>query len=145
MPTLTPYNVTINSQAANLFYEPYKDGDSSGGWNFTYTLIPDSVAVWTIANGTSYHRTTFPGASMTLTFSGTDIYLYGNASAGSYSISVDGGTAIQGSNNAPQGELLDAVTDLSYGNHTVMLTSTGTNEVAFQYADVTIETIGIPG
>ncbi|KAE9394471.1 hypothetical protein BT96DRAFT_186664 [Gymnopus androsaceus JB14] len=41
MPSPTPYNVTINSQTANLVYEPYKDGDSSGGWNLTYTLIPD--------------------------------------------------------------------------------------------------------
>ncbi|KAE9401139.1 hypothetical protein BT96DRAFT_856728 [Gymnopus androsaceus JB14] len=139
---MTPYNVTINSQTANLVYKPYKDGDLSGGWNLTYTLVPDGAAPETTANGTSYHRTTFPGASMALTFTGTDIYLYGNASAGSYSVAVDGGTATQGANDVPQGGLLDAVTSLSYGNHSVTLTSTGTNEVAFQYADVTI---GIPG
>ncbi|KAE9394472.1 hypothetical protein BT96DRAFT_186751 [Gymnopus androsaceus JB14] len=142
MLTMTPYNVTINSQTANLVYEPYKDGDPSGGWNLTYTLIPDGATPETTASGTSYHRTTFPGASMTLTFTGTDIYLYGNASAGSYSVSVDGGNATQGANDVPQGGLLDAVTNLSYGNHTVTLASTGTNEVAFQHADVTI---GIPG
>ncbi|KAE9388666.1 hypothetical protein BT96DRAFT_926935 [Gymnopus androsaceus JB14] len=138
---MTPYNVTINSQTANLFYEPYRDGEPSGGWNLTYTLIPDGAAPKTTANGTSYHRTTFPGASMALTFTGTDVYLYGNASAGSYSVSVDGGTVTQGANDVSQGGLLDAVTNLSYGNHTVTLASTGTNEVAFQYADVTIGTI----
>ncbi|KAE9401140.1 hypothetical protein BT96DRAFT_918984 [Gymnopus androsaceus JB14] len=141
---MSPYNVTINSQTANLFYEPYRDGDPSGGWNLTYTLVPDGAAPETTANGTSYHRTTFPGASMALTFTGTDIYLYGNASAGSYSISVDGGTATQGANDVSQGGLLDAVTSLSYGNHTVTLASTGTNEVAFQYTDVTIVVPGTP-
>lgn len=141
MSVLTPYNITINSQTANLQYKPYKDGASSGGWNLTYTLIPESAAAKTTASGISYHRTTFPGASMALTFTGTDVYLYGNASAGSYSVSVDGGTATKGTNNVPNGGLLDAITNLSYGNHTVTLASTGKEEVAFQYADVTI---GIP-
>ena len=76
---------------------------------------------------------------MRISWVGTAVYLYGQASSASYSIDVDGtATTVPVGTTVAQGGLLGSKTGLSYGSHTVTLTTHGTNEVAFQYAELTI-------
>jgi len=134
-----PYNITLSSQTATISYSPARDGAIDEGWNVSYNPGPLKTIQLErpVGVGINYHRTTFPGASLEFGWEGTAVYLYGNATAGSYRISVDGvdtGT----SNNVPQGGLLGSVAGLTYGSHTVKLDVLGKGEVAFQYAVATI-------
>ncbi|KAK1220824.1 hypothetical protein PQX77_016395 [Marasmius sp. AFHP31] len=140
-----PYNITLSSQTATISYSPAREGRVNAGWNSTYSAggrsgpnLPRPQGV-----GADYHRTTLAGASLELEWDGTAVYLYGNASAGSYRISVDG-VDIGASNDVPTGGLLGSKTGLKYGSHTVKLEVLGTGEVAFQYAEATIG-VGYPG
>jgi hypothetical protein len=131
-----PYNVTLSSQTASIQYSPSRDGSiSSMGWNVSYT---DGLKDTGYGNpqgvGVDSHQTSLAGASMELTWVGTAVYLYGKASAGSYTVSVDGEDV--GSN--PDGGVLGSKSGLKYGSHTVRLTASGGSQVAFQYAQVTI-------
>ncbi|KAK7053007.1 hypothetical protein VNI00_004328 [Paramarasmius palmivorus] len=140
-----PYNVTLSSQSATLIYAPFRDATIDLGWNVTYSggvrntegpNVPGPQGV-----GTPYRRTTNAGASVELRWIGTAIYLYGNATSGSYSITVDG-SAID---DLPSGRdgLLGTKTGLAYSNHSVILTAVGGIEISFWYADVTIG-VGYP-
>jgi hypothetical protein len=136
--SLSPYNITISSQCATIIYKPYRDGPTSGGWNVTYSGDPDSsYQLQLIATGTSSHRTSFAGASLEISWIGTAIYLYGSAPSGSYSVSLDGGSAVAGPSDSSQ-RLLNTFTGLNYGNHTAILTVVGSNEVDFGGAVLTI-------
>ncbi|TCD60918.1 hypothetical protein EIP91_009291 [Steccherinum ochraceum] len=130
-----PYNVTVSSQTASIVYAPKRDGDPTAGWNVTYSSgtsntgfgVPQGV-------GTDSHWTTHDGASLQLSWVGTAVYLYGDASPASYSIDVDG-TSVP---SIGQGGVLASKTGLDYGNHTVTLTTHGANQVRFQHAEVTV-------
>ncbi|TCD60917.1 hypothetical protein EIP91_009290 [Steccherinum ochraceum] len=77
-------------------------------------------------------------SSLELTWIGTAVYLYGQASSASYTVEVDGTSFTSSSVTVQPGGLLGSKTDLSYGNHTVKLTTHGSNAVAFQSAQLTI-------
>lgn len=138
MPDPLPYNVTISSQSAVVQYAPARDGALTAGWNVTYSSgtantgfnAPQGV-------GTDSHQTTHDGATMQLSWVGTAVYLYGNATGASYSIDVDGSSIGSSEATVPQGGLLGSRMNLSYGRHTVTLTVHGTVAVSFQYAELT--------
>ncbi|KAL0574499.1 hypothetical protein V5O48_007474 [Marasmius crinis-equi] len=133
-----PYNITISSQTASILYSPTREGSIDAGWNSTYSSGSKDTGYGRPQGlGTDYHRTTRSGASLELRWVGTAVYLYGNATAGSYTITVDG-QDVGASKNVPQGGLLGRKTGLKYGDHTAKLTVLGKGEVAFQYARVTI-------
>ncbi|TCD60920.1 hypothetical protein EIP91_009293 [Steccherinum ochraceum] len=130
-----PYNVTISSQTASIVYAPNRDGDPTAGWNVTYSSGTSNTGFGVAQGvGTDSHWTTHDGASLQLSWVGTAIYLYGDASPASYSIDVDGASAP----SIGQGGILGSKTGLDYGNHTVTLTTHGTDQVSFQYAEATI-------
>jgi len=133
---LLPYNITLSSQTAyGISYSPSRNGNISTGWNVSYT---DGVKDMDYGNpvgvGVDQHRTSFAGATMELDWTGTAVYLYGSAEAGSYTISVDN----ENVDVEPGGGLLGSKSGLDYGAHTVKLEVTGGSVVAFQHADVTI-------
>lgn len=134
-----PYNITITSQTASIVYSPYRDGDPTEGWNVSYSLgVKDTGFSVPQGVGVDSHVTTHDGATMELNWVGTAVYLYGEASSASYSIDVDGSTLASSLASVPQGGLLGSRTGLDYANHTVKLTTRGSGQVAFQYADLTI-------
>ncbi|KAL0575308.1 hypothetical protein V5O48_006659 [Marasmius crinis-equi] len=133
-----PYNVTISSQTASISYSPAREGAMNSAWNSTYSAGAKDTGYGRAQGlGTDYHRTTRSGASLEFRWTGTAVYLYGNATAGSYSISIDG-QDIGTTNDVPQGGLMGSKTGLKYGDHAVKLTVLGKGEVAFQYAQATI-------
>jgi hypothetical protein len=92
-------------------------------------LFIDNFAVQSSSGG-SLHATTAQGATATISFTGTGIWLMGSKGPnyGGFTIAVDGraaqtGTAQQSTTAA--GQLLGAVSGLPIGLHQVVLTSTG--------------------
>ena len=139
-----PYNVTISSQTASIVYSPARDGNTTAGWNVTYSDGTTPAYGSQQGIGTDYHQTTLDGSTMQLSWVGTAIYLYGQANNASFSIDVDGVTSTYSDVTIPQGGLLGVQTELAYSNHTAALTTHGSGLVAFQYAELTIG-IGYPG
>ena len=139
-----PYNITIPSQTASIQYSPTRDGAIDAGWNVTYPsgLAPNAGTQQGV--GADFHQTTHDGATLQLSFTGTAIYLYGQATSASFTVAIDGKGSDSTAVTIPQGGLLAAQTGLAYGSHTVTLTTHGTGLVAFQYAELTIG-IGYPG
>lgn len=73
---------------------------------------------------------------MTFTFNGTGVWLYGahRPGYGSYSLSVDGNTVVNGSaasSNPLFDQVLGGSANLGMGEHTAVLTSTGGGPVDF--------------
>ncbi|KAF9262748.1 hypothetical protein L218DRAFT_845337, partial [Marasmius fiardii PR-910] len=141
---LLPLNVTISSQTGTIQYLPAREGPVENGWNTSYSDgAVDTGYGRAQGVGTDYHRTSYAGATMEFGWTGTAVYLYGNATAGSYSITVDD-EDINASSDVPQGGLLGSKTRLTYGGHKVKLSVLGKGEVAFSYAQATIGA-GKPG
>ncbi|KAF9262747.1 hypothetical protein L218DRAFT_380604 [Marasmius fiardii PR-910] len=140
MPDPLPYNISISSQTASIIYIPARDTSIDAGWNSTYSAgAKDTGYGRDQGLGADSHRTSRSGASLEFSWVGTAVYLYGNAAAGSYGISVDNQDIGVASDEAvPQGGLLGSKTGLQYGNHTVKLLARGLGEVGFQYAQATI-------
>ncbi|KAL0063619.1 hypothetical protein AAF712_009478 [Marasmius tenuissimus] len=135
-----PYNITLSSQTATIFYFPSREGPIETGWNTTYSSGGKEVGPGTLLEGigVAYHRTTHPGATLEFEWVGTAVYLYGKANAGSYNLSVDGKSIESPSDDVPLGALLGFKANLEYGSHTVKLMVLGGAEVVFQNAEVTI-------
>ncbi|KAK1230525.1 hypothetical protein PQX77_006397 [Marasmius sp. AFHP31] len=140
-----PYNLTIPSQAASLTYSPLRtsSNNSDEGWVLSYSggLVPGNY--WGRKGiGADYHATTLKGSTVQISWIGTGIYFYGNATSDGYKIKVDGDD-VQGA-DVPNGGLLGSKTGLQYKKHTSTLTVVGGKKVAFQYAQVTVG-YGYPG
>ncbi|KAH8100285.1 hypothetical protein BXZ70DRAFT_180298 [Cristinia sonorae] len=134
-----PFNITLSSQTATISYLPTRDGDAALGWNVTYSQGNQNTGYSNLQGvGTDTHRTAHDGASLQFSWIGTAVYLYGNADNASYTLDVDGDRVSSSSVTIPEGGLLGSKTGLEYGNHTVTLTTHGTNQVAFQFAELTI-------
>lgn len=74
-----PYNITIYDESPTITYLPSRSGDSATTWNSSYTIS----GMWNnqsgqMGQGESYHYTTARGASASLGFVGTAIYVWGN-------------------------------------------------------------------
>ena len=133
------YNITISSHSPTFQYSPARNGPIYQGWNASYSGRPD--VSWPINAqdiGFTTHRTTLPGASAELTWTGTAVSAYGTAN-GAYSFLVDG--RVPESNGAyPRDGILGRVIGLPYGEHT-MIIRTETN-LPFSLSGVVL-TVGL--
>lgn len=137
-----PYNITLLSQTASIAYLPSREGKPDVGWNSTYPSGSKDLGYGRPQGvGPDYHKSSFGGATLDFSFTGTAFYLYGSAVASdAYSISVDG-TDIGNANSVG---VLGTKEGLKYGEHDVRLKVLGKGEVAFNRAEVTIG-VGYPG
>ncbi|KAJ3556494.1 hypothetical protein NM688_g1997 [Phlebia brevispora] len=136
----TSLNFTIDDSSPVFSYSPYGDGSLLGGWQawFSGSGFETEPQGGEESVGDSYHLTNFSGASVSLEFYGTAIYLYGNASC-TYEVNLD--NSIATFNPLPSsGNLLFSADRLGDTLHTVNLTarpSDTTQEIAFDKAVVT--------
>ncbi|KAK1221982.1 hypothetical protein PQX77_015199, partial [Marasmius sp. AFHP31] len=139
-----PYNLTIPSQTASLYYYPPRGANStaSNGWELWYSAIdpPD----WRRqGKGADFHKSTKAGAFVTFNWLGTAIYVYGTGTRESYKFSVDGQDIGQ-TFDVQQGGLLGSMTGMEYKEHSATLKVVGGEGLSLQYADLTIG-LGYPG
>ena len=74
-----PYNITIYDESPTITYLPSRSGDSTTTWNSSYTISGTyNNQSGQMGLGESYHYTTADGASASLGFVGTAIYVWGN-------------------------------------------------------------------
>lgn len=123
---LVPYNLTIPAQSPALLFAPYRDGNMAGGWNSSGADSDDGK-----------FRTSFIGATASISWTGTAIYLLGQAAPGSYTTSLDGASDIPGSPNADE-DLLASYVGLTQGDHTLQLSITDAQEVDISAAIITV-------
>ncbi|EPS99024.1 hypothetical protein FOMPIDRAFT_1125411 [Fomitopsis schrenkii] len=138
-----PYNISLTDQSAVVRFFPDRDGAVDDSWNTTYS--DSSFSEWsyddTFGKGVSSHRTTSVGAYILIDWAGTAVWIYGTASKGSYNVTIDQGSTVQGEGDV--GGLLFSQTGLTYGLHTINLTVTG-GEVSVSGAIITVG-MGEPG
>ena len=86
----TPMNVTVSHLSPTISYSPSRSGESEITWNVTYIEPQDAPSIGAIGDGPSSHYTTFNGASASLGFVGSAIYVYGytNGSTNDVSLSL---------------------------------------------------------
>jgi hypothetical protein len=84
-------NITVTDQSPTIKYFPSRWGNSAETWNVSYTGNDWSTfSPGNLSQGTSNHFTTFIGATATLGFRGTAVYVLGTASAGDFTVTVGG-------------------------------------------------------
>ncbi|QRW16977.1 transmembrane protein [Rhizoctonia solani] len=133
---MSTHDITIDDGCPLITY--------SGDWNdSTNEDIIDQYWLNT------YHSTSEPGASASFKFTGTAVYLYGSKrpSHGSYEVDIDGVSIGQfdGSSRSIESlALLAKAEGLTWGEHIVTITNTGTNG-AFLDLDQVKWTTGKPG
>ncbi|EIN11715.1 hypothetical protein PUNSTDRAFT_50601 [Punctularia strigosozonata HHB-11173 SS5] len=117
---MVAFNITGEDYSPLITYSP------ANAWNDS----PSTNSLVSSSSAQSLHATTAQGATATISFTGTGIWLMGSKGPnyGGFTISVDGqnaqtGTAQQGT--AAAGQLLVGVSGLSLGSHQAVLTSTG--------------------
>ncbi|KAF8757575.1 hypothetical protein RHS01_03387 [Rhizoctonia solani] len=116
---MSTHDITIDDGCPLITY--------SGDWNdSTNEDIIDQYWLNT------YHSTSEPGASASFKFTGTAVYLYGSKrpSHGSYEVDIDGVSIGQfdGSSRSIESlALLAKAEGLTWGEHIVTITNTGTN------------------
>lgn len=96
------------------------------------TNLPPLVSLLINEPKASSHRTSFAGASVTLNWVGTAVYLYGQSA--SYSTTLDGS---QSSSSSTETGLLYSQAGLSYGSHTLVL-QTGQGQTSISNAIITV-------
>jgi hypothetical protein len=118
---MSTLNVSIADTSPLIQYYPYYDGSSQSGWNSSYTSNQPFVTD-VIADGTSFHRTSFPGSLATLTFEGTDVWVWGEGDQSNYLVFCDN---VQQDQDVIYGSLLGSCRGLGGGTHVVQLKMTG--------------------
>lgn len=115
---------TVDDTSPTILYSPFGDTFStpnlSAGWNPYFTLSGFASALGDVGNGTSLHITSDNGASLLIQWQGTGIQLWGNATAASYSITLDGAPFAAPD---PSDNLLANIEGLSNAPHAVALTA----------------------
>ncbi|KAI0051870.1 hypothetical protein FA95DRAFT_1554110 [Auriscalpium vulgare] len=116
---MASFNVTADDSSPLITYTPI------GAWKDTAAGDPSVPAY----SAQSYHSSSAQGASATLSFNGTGIWLFGakKPNYGTFTISVDG-ESVQGSAQSTQAafqQMLGGKSGLPNGSHTVTLTNTG--------------------
>ncbi|KAJ8085592.1 hypothetical protein PM082_004410 [Marasmius tenuissimus] len=141
---LLPYNLTIPSQTASLFYYPPRGSDTkaSDGWELAYSSV-DKGSYQRQGRGADFHNSTKAEAYINFNWLGTAIYVYGAGRKDSYRFFVDGQDVGQ-TFDVQQGGLLGFMTGMQYKEHNATLKVVGGEGLAFQYADLTIG-LGYPG
>jgi len=93
-----PYNLSIPSSASVFYYQPFRDGNASVGWNSSWTrlnvadLFPSNYggpAGNGIGVGAPYRTTTMDAATVQISFEGTAIYLCFRANGGAGKLKID--------------------------------------------------------
>jgi hypothetical protein len=70
-------NITVSHLSPTINYIPSRSGPSGETWNVSYVLPQDAPNSGAIGDGPSSHFTTYDGASASLGFVGTAVYVYG--------------------------------------------------------------------
>ena len=88
----TPLNISVTHLSPTINYSPSRSGESANTWNVTYIEPQPAPNNGSIGDGPSSHYTTFNGASASLGFVGTAVYVYGyaNGSTDDVSLSIGG-------------------------------------------------------
>lgn len=97
----TAVNISVTHLSPTIEYSPSRSGPSDETWNVTYVQEQDAPNSGAIGDGPSSHYTTFDGASASLGFVGTAIYVYGytNGTDSDVSLSVGGKDLEKGDGN----------------------------------------------
>ncbi|KAF9478820.1 hypothetical protein BDN70DRAFT_879533 [Pholiota conissans] len=124
------FNITVEDSSPLITYFP------AGSWIDT----PTNDQLASSYSGSSYHTTNAQGATATIAFNGTGVWIFGGhrPNYGTYSIMVDGQTVVSGSsqaNNASGNQLLGSASGLPYGFHTAILTNTGGAPIDIDWID----------
>jgi len=114
------YNVSLEDSSPLISYSP------TSAWQDT----PQGDSSASFYSGSSFHSTSTQGASLSFSFNGTGIWLYGGrrSTYGSYAISIDGQRVLEESARSSSFEfqqMLGGITSLPMGLHDVVLTNTG--------------------
>ncbi|KAF7345306.1 hypothetical protein MSAN_01907300 [Mycena sanguinolenta] len=121
-PTMALWNFTIEDTSPFLAYTPYADGSNCGvtnGWIPWYQTSGFLAKNGDPGVGESYHITSRHGASVSVNFYGSNIYLYGTTN-GSYQITLDGAVSAY----APTAsDLLFSSGSIAVGTHLVTLSA----------------------
>ncbi|KAH9485090.1 A type blood alpha-D-galactosamine galactosaminidase [Psilocybe cubensis] len=122
--------MTVEDSSPLITYLP------AGSWTDT----PSNDPLASSYSGGSYHTSAVQGATATITFTGTGLSIFGGrrSNYGTYSLSVDGQTVSNGnaqSNDPSTQQLLGTVSRLPYGQHTAVLTNTGSNPIDIDWVD----------
>jgi hypothetical protein len=120
---MSTLNVSIPDTSPLIQYYPYYDGSPQSGWNSSYTSNQPFVED-VIAEGTSFHRTSFPGSLATLTFEGTDVWIWGQGEMSNYVVLCDDVQQDPASGYKAE-NLLGSCLGLGEGTHVVQLKMTG--------------------
>lgn len=124
--SLEPYNLSLTDNSPTITYLPYRSGPSDSGWNVTFSQSPAWLKTAdVIGQGTSRHYTTAAGATASVGWVGTAVYIFGSAGAGSTRLTVDGS---ENGVTSPQGTI-GVLEGLDYGWHNLTLEVTGTGGV----------------
>ncbi|KAJ7610921.1 hypothetical protein FB45DRAFT_942030 [Roridomyces roridus] len=132
------WNFTLDDTSPFFSYAPYADGSNSGlgnGWIPWYSSSGYLSSNGEGGSGTSYHRTSLSGASVTLAFYGTGVDLYGLANC-TYEVTLD--NAPYSPKSVPS-QMLASISNLTEATHTVTLKATptgATEQLAFDRAMV---------
>ncbi|EMD40727.1 hypothetical protein CERSUDRAFT_111306, partial [Gelatoporia subvermispora B] len=140
------WNYTIDDSSPLFIFQPYGDGGADNftqnGWLPWYTTSHFATSGGEAATGDSYHITSLAGASVSLAFQGSAIYLHGNASC-PYDVALDDSQ----SSLSPRDGLLFAAEGLPQDTHYVNLTLRPTSvnqQLAFDRADISSAKINSP-
>jgi len=126
------FNVSVQDSSPLISYSP------AGAWQDTSTSSH---------SGSSFHLTSTQGASLSFSFNGTGIWLYGGRrpTYGSYTLSIDGQSVLTESarsSSIESQQILGGITSLPMGLHEVVLTNTG-SQLDLEY--MVFESIGSEG
>lgn len=97
----TAVNISVTHLSPTIEYLPSRSGLSDETWNVTYVQEQDAPDSGAVGDGPSSHYTTYDGASASLGFVGTAIYVYGytNGTDSDVSLSVNGKDLEKGDGN----------------------------------------------
>lgn len=128
---LAAYNVTIPVQSPMFHFAPYRDEDVSGVW--------DAWCPPRAHHDNGKHTKPRVSTTASISWTGTAVYLLGQALPYLYSTSLDGADITHGYRNAEE-DLLASYDGLTYGDHTLQVSVVNAQEV---HVAAVIITVGI--
>ncbi|TFK54509.1 hypothetical protein OE88DRAFT_1733160 [Heliocybe sulcata] len=117
---MASFNVSLEDSSPLISYAPV------GAW----TDSPENDPLVQSYSASSFHTTSVPSATATITFNGTGIWVFGaqRPDYGSYTLAIDGQTTSNGDANAQTPtfrQALAGASNLPMGTHTAVVTNTG--------------------
>ncbi|KAI0958907.1 hypothetical protein AcV7_004591 [Taiwanofungus camphoratus] len=121
---MVAFNISLDDSSPLIIYSP------SNAWVDT----PGGDSLSPSYSQASLHTTCLDGATASITFNGTGIWLYGGhrPNYGSYTLSVDGSVILHANASSTEPitrQLLGGLTGFSMGEHTVVLANAGNGSV----------------